>query len=118
MRDAPRRRLPLSRVCAALAAVAAWYSVHNFYRAFPEASIDFQVSRDGGAAIARKFVAQNGNSLDGYRTASSFTYDDDAKTFLERTAGLDRANFVLGTRIRLWRWSYRWLSRSRPRNTE
>ena len=32
-------------ICAALLGATTWFSVRNFYRAFPEASIDFKVSR-------------------------------------------------------------------------
>ena len=38
-----------------------------------------------------------------------------AKTFLEREAGLEKANQLMGTRVRLWRWSFRWF---RPRQKE
>jgi membrane protease YdiL (CAAX protease family) len=95
-------------VCLALLAATAWYSVRNFHRAFPEASIDFRVSRDGAQALAGKFLAAQRYSAAGYRLASRFSFDDDAKTFLEREAGLERANSIIGTQVRLWRWSYRW----------
>jgi hypothetical protein len=32
-----------------LLVVSVWYSAGNFYRAFPEASIDFRVSREDGS---------------------------------------------------------------------
>ena len=102
------RDLRFIAICLALFAAATWFSAGNFYRAFPEASIDFRVSRDDGRALAERFLADRHYSLAGYRDAASFTYDDDAKTFLERTLGLERANRLMGTRVRLWRWSYRW----------
>ena len=40
-------------VCLALLAATTWYSVRNFYRAFPEASIDFKVSRGDARKIVR-----------------------------------------------------------------
>jgi hypothetical protein len=40
-------------VCPALLVGSVWYSAGNFYRAFPEASIDFRVSREDAAAQAR-----------------------------------------------------------------
>ena len=43
--------------CLVLFAAATWYSTHNFYRAFPEASIDFRVNRDGGRSLAERFLA-------------------------------------------------------------
>src|SRR5947209_11703982 len=95
-------------VCLALLAATAWFSVRNFYRAFPEASIDFRVSRADGQTLAAAFLAGQHYDTTAYRQASSFTFDDDAKTFLEREAGLEEANRIMGSRVRLWRWSYRW----------
>src|SRR3954453_3592222 len=89
-------------------AATAWFSVRNFYRAFPEASIDFRVNRAGGQALASAFLGSQHYDTTAYRQASSFSFDDDAKTFLEREVGPEQANQLLGTRVRLWRWSYRW----------
>ena len=102
-------------VCLALLAATAWYSVRNFHRAFPEASIDFRATREDAQALAAKFLGGQGYKTDGYRLASRFSFDDEAKTFLEREAGLEQANRIMGTRVRLWRWSYRWF---RPRQKE
>jgi membrane protease YdiL (CAAX protease family) len=100
-------------ICLALLAATAWYSARNFYRAFPEASIDFRATREDAQALAEKFLAGQGYKTDGYRLASRFSYDDDAKTFLEREAGLEQANRLMGTRVRLWRWAYRWFQPGR-----
>jgi membrane protease YdiL (CAAX protease family) len=102
-------------ICLVLFAGAAWYSVRNFYRAFPEASIDFRVNRDDAQVLAGRFLAGHGYRVEGYRQASRFSYDDDAKTFLEREAGLEQANRLMSTRVRLWRWAYRWF---RPQQKE
>src|SRR3974390_639152 len=95
-------------VCLVIFAAATWFSTGNFHRAFPEASIDFCVGREEGRAVAERFLGSAQYRTASYREASSFTYDDDAKTFLERTLGLEQANRLMGTRVRLWRWSYRW----------
>ena len=95
-------------ICAVLLAGTTWFSVRNFYRAFPEASIDFKVSRADALNVAGKFLADQGYGLAGYRQAAQFTYDEEAKTFLERELGLERANRIMGRRVRLWRWGYRW----------
>jgi membrane protease YdiL (CAAX protease family) len=95
-------------ICLALLAATTWFSVRNFYRAFPEASIDFKVSREDARTLAEKFLSEQGYRIEGYRTAAQFTFDEQAKTFLERTAGLERANQIMGTRVRIWRWGYRW----------
>ncbi|HLK63585.1 MAG TPA: CPBP family glutamic-type intramembrane protease [Bryobacteraceae bacterium] len=95
-------------ICMALLAGTVWFSSGNFYRAFPEASIDFRVNRTDGQALAGQFLSGQGYDTNGYRQASSFSFDDDAKTFLEREAGLEQANQMMGTKVRIWRWSYRW----------
>ena len=95
-------------ICLALLAGTAWYSARNFYRAFPEASIDFRATREEAQGLAAKFLEGQGYRTDGYRLASRFDYDENAKTYLEREAGLEQANRIMGTRVRLWRWAYRW----------
>ncbi len=95
-------------VCLTLLAATTWFSVRNFYRAFPEASIDFRVNRADGQSLAAAFLAGQRYDTTNYRQASSFSFDEDAKTFLEREVGLEQANRIMGTRVRLWRWSYRW----------
>jgi len=102
-------------ICLVLFAGSAWYSVRNFYRAFPEASIDFRVGRDDAQVLAGRFLAGQGYRVEGYRQASRFAFDDQAKTFLEREAGLEQANRIMGSRVRLWRWEYRWF---RPQQKE
>jgi membrane protease YdiL (CAAX protease family) len=102
-------------VCLALLAGTVWFSAQNFHRAFPEASIDFRVSRGEAQSQAQRYLISRGYDTRLYREADSFTFDDDAKTFLEREAGLERANRIMSTRIRLWRWSYRWFQ---PRRKE
>src|SRR5438105_1854618 len=99
----------------ALLAGTTWFSVRNFYRAFPEASIDFRVSREEAQIRAGQFLTSQGYRVETYRQAARFNFDDDAKTFLEREAGLEQANRLMATRVRLWRWSYRWF---RPHQKE
>ena len=41
-------------ICLVLAAAATWFSFGNFYRAFPEASIDFRVDRDQAGQRANR----------------------------------------------------------------
>ncbi|HEY1239612.1 MAG TPA: CPBP family intramembrane glutamic endopeptidase [Bryobacteraceae bacterium] len=102
-------------ICLALLAASTWFSVRYFYLAFPEASIDFRVGRAEAQTIAERFLSGYQYRVTGYRTAASFDFDDNAKTFLEREVGLQRANQIMGTRVRLWRWSYRWF---RPQQKE
>jgi membrane protease YdiL (CAAX protease family) len=95
-------------ICVLLFGATIWYAATHFYIAFPEASIDFVVTRPQALATAQQFLASQGYPTTGYREASRFDFDDSAKTFLERELGLEKANQLMGSHIRLWRWSYRW----------
>jgi len=95
-------------ISLALLGATVWFSATYYHRAFPEASIDFRVTREQAGDIARGFLATLGHQPEAYREASRFGFDDEAKTFLERELGLERANQVMGSHVRLWRWSYRW----------
>jgi membrane protease YdiL (CAAX protease family) len=102
-------------ICLALLAVTVWFSATHFYQAFPEASIDFRVTRDEARGLSERFLTAQGYDVRGYREASRFSFDDSAKTFLERELGLEAANKLMGSHVRLWRWSQRWF---RPQQKE
>jgi membrane protease YdiL (CAAX protease family) len=109
---------PQYRVMAltALVAVASLaFTLKYFARAFPEASLELRVNRDESARRAQQFLAARGFHLEGYRHAAVFTYDDEAKLYLERTQGLERMNQLTRGPVRLWRWSHRWF---RPQQKE
>ena len=113
MNPQPRERLQASDlrflfICVALLAATTWFSVKYFYRAFPEASIDFRVNRDQSGGIAAQFLETRSLGASKFQHASRFNYDGDAKTFLERELGLEQANQVMGSKVRLWRWEHRW----------
>ena len=95
--------------CLLVAVVSLAVGVHYFYRAFPEASIDFRVTRDEAAVQAADFLAARGFDLSGYRHSAIFRYDGQTKTFLERELGLEGATQVIGDPVQLWRWSNRWV---------
>ena len=82
--------------------------VKYFWRAFPEASIEFRVNRDDSTPVALKFLAERNLSVAGYRHAAVFDYDDSAKVYLERTQGLVKMNGLTRGPVHLWRWSHRW----------
>ena len=94
--------------CLLVCALSLIIGIRYFYRAFPEASIDFQFTRESSQPVAESFLAAQGLSTGGYRHAAVFAYDGTAKVFLERELGAEAANAVLGTEVRLWRWGHRW----------
>ncbi|MEO6324256.1 MAG: CPBP family intramembrane glutamic endopeptidase [Thermoanaerobaculia bacterium] len=81
----------------------------GFARAFPEASIDFKVTREQARVIAERALTARGFDLKGFRPLGSFDHDDEAKTFLERTLGLAKAAPLYSTDVPIWRWSFRWV---------
>jgi membrane protease YdiL (CAAX protease family) len=78
-----------------------------FFRAFPEASVNFQVSREEAVSRAQKFVSGLGENVSGYRSAVAFDVDDDAKTYLERELGLQQANQLMSSDLHMWFWNVR-----------
>jgi len=110
--------------CVLVALVSFWVTTRFFFQVFPEASIQFKVNRDSSLPIAEDFLnalrqARNGANTDASRSAASavlsdyhhaaiFDYDENAKTYLERELGLEKANRIMGQEVRLWRWKHRW----------
>lgn len=95
-------------ICAIIAAASLWVGVKYFYKAFPEASVEFAVSQDQAYDIATKFLSARGADIGAYRHAGIFTFDDSVKTFLEKDMGLEEATPLMGSRLRMWRWANRW----------
>ena len=86
-----------------------------YFKAFPEASVNFQVSRAQVLDIGRQFVTAQGANLNGYQSTIVFNVNDDAKTYLERTVGLEQANKLLATQVSAWSWTIRFF---RPQQHE
>jgi hypothetical protein len=86
-----------------------------FFRAFPEASVDFRVSRDEALKRAQSFVSGLGEDVSHYQTAVVFDVDDNAKTYLERELGLQQANQLMSSQLNIWYWNVRFF---RPQQEE
>ncbi len=95
-------------LAGALGVSVAW---RYFFQAFPEASIRFEVTRNQALDIARQFLARRHASLDGYESTIVFNVDDNAKTYLERTVGLEQANQLISTQVSAWYWEARFFRR-------
>lgn len=105
LRPADRRFLWL---CLAVAAVTLAVGFWLYPKVNPEASIRFEVDRRGAEEVAARFLREVEVDPGSWRHAARFTYDNDAKVFLERTLGLERANELMAGPVRMWRWSHRW----------
>jgi membrane protease YdiL (CAAX protease family) len=95
-------------ICILICVGSLWIGTSYFYRAFPEASIDFRVDRLSSQPIAAKFLASQGLDTSGYLHASAFQYDNQSKVFIERELGLKKANALMKNQVHLWRWGHRW----------
>jgi len=78
-----------------------------FFNAFPEAAVDFKVTRAQALDEARSFAAAQGARLDGYQATVVFEVDDQQKTYLEREVGLEQANRLMSSEVNVWYWDAR-----------
>jgi membrane protease YdiL (CAAX protease family) len=83
------------------------FAQRYFFRAFPEAAVDFKVSRTEAQLRAKNFVQGLGENLDGYQSTITFQVDDNAKTYLERELGLQEANRLMSSELNIWFWEVR-----------
>jgi Type II CAAX prenyl endopeptidase Rce1-like len=95
--------------------VGATFAYKYFFRAFPEASVDFRVSRREALRHAQSFVSGLGENISGYRSAIIFDVDENAKTYLERNLGLQQANQLMSSELNIWYWDVRFF---RPQQEE
>jgi membrane protease YdiL (CAAX protease family) len=98
-----------------LGIVGVVFAQKYFFRAFPEASVDFKVSRAEALARAKQFVGSLGEDVSGYQSAIVFDLDDNAKTYLEREVGLQQANQLMASELNIWYWNVRFF---RPQQEE
>ena len=104
-----RRDIGFIGICLLVTVVCLIIGVHYVYRACPQASIDFRVTRDQAQTQATDFLATRGFDLSQYRHSAIFRHDDQTKTFLERQLGLEGATQTMGNPVQLWRWHNRWV---------
>ena len=91
----------------ALGIVGALFAYKYFFRAFPEASVNFQVSREEAVGRAQKFLSSLGQNVSGYQSVIVFNVDDNAKVYLERQLGLQQANQLMSSELNIWFWDVR-----------
>lgn len=99
-----KRALLLWIICGVVGLV---FAQRYFFRAFPEASVDFKISRKEAQERARTFVQSLGENTGGYQSTITFQVDDDAKTYLERGLGLQEANHLMASELNIWFWEVR-----------
>jgi hypothetical protein len=87
--------------------LGAFFAYKYFFRAFPEASVNFQVSRKEALARGKNFVTGLGENISGYQSTIVFDVDDKAKVYLERELGLQQANRLMSSELNIWFWDVR-----------
>ena len=87
--------------------VGLWYAHRHFFEAFPEASVNFKVTRGEALERAEEFLESQGDSTRGYRRVIVFGVNDNAKTYLERQVGLKEANRLMASEVNVWNWNVR-----------
>ncbi len=107
LRLRPRDRWALL-ACAALTVVLLVVGVQLYPKVNPEAAIEFNVDRETSKVTAEAFLEKLGYSVDDFKSASRFTFDNNSKVFLEKTLGLDEYNRLTSGDVRMWRWGHRW----------
>ena len=102
-----RRDLVFIGGCLLVTVFCLLIGTRYFYQAFPEASIDFRITREQAQIQAEDFLATRGFDLSQYHHSAVFDHDEQTKTFLERELRLEGPTEVIGDPVRLWRWSSR-----------
>lgn len=74
---------------------------------FPEASIDLKLTRGQVTALGREWARKLSYTRPEPIESTTFSYDDDAKMFLEYELGGRRANELMKSTIPVWYWRTR-----------
>ncbi|MFN2443722.1 MAG: type II CAAX prenyl endopeptidase Rce1 family protein [Thermoanaerobaculia bacterium] len=97
-------------LCLIVAAVSIAIIAWGFDDTFPEASIDFQVDRDGSRELAADFLERIGIGTGFAKSSSRFGWDGGAKVFLERNLDPARLEVTLRNDVEIWYWQHRWFT--------
>ena len=100
-----KRALILWILCGIVGAV---FAHKYFLQAFPEASVDFKISRGEAQHRAKSFLEALGENPAGYQFTIDFGVDETGKTYLERELGLKQANRLMSSDLELWYWEVRY----------
>ena len=95
--------------------IGALFAQKYFFQAFPEASVDFKITRAEAQTRAKQFLEGLGENLSGYQSTVVFDVDENAKTYLERELGLKQANQLMSGELHIWSWEVRFF---RPEQKE
>ncbi len=106
-RQKPKLWVEILITVLGIAGVIIFFALYE--TAFPDASVDVSISRSQAKEIAEKQLKELGYSVDGYKSALSFSSDSSAAYYLQRTLGVEEYNARLDKeQWPIYYWSARW----------
>lgn len=93
--------------CLLIGAFSTFFALSYFRQAFPEASINLQISKEAGRKQAEQFVANRGWDISNHIHGSGFDYHNLEKTILERYFDAETAGRLYNKNVGYF-WQYRW----------
>jgi hypothetical protein len=103
-----RRDATFTATVLALIIGCAIYVRIEYDKAFPQASVNLKLSRAEITRRAEDFVRSQSLDPKNFRQLTVFDPDEDARLYLEREVGLERANQLMEREVSVWRWRARW----------
>ena len=87
------------------------FSIKYHHIAFPGQSISFDLSKETAINKADSLIAQNGIQRKNFQhTASTFTYPQNTKIFIEKELGIQESHKFFGKSFNIWQWSVRFFN--------
>ncbi len=91
---------------AAVGALCVYIFLEN--QAFPSASIDLKLPKSEVIRISREWAQKLNYEEKGSIQSTTFSFDNEQKTFLEYELGLKRANELMKEEVPVWSWYTRY----------
>ena len=104
----------LITICILLSMVSLFITQSYFKQAFPEASINMDITNEEAKSKAEGFLANRGIYISEYMHAKRFGYEKEAKTFLEYHLSAEEAGEI-SNNTNGYYWRNRWF---KPKHKE
>ena len=104
----------LITICILLSMVSLFITQSYFKQAFPEASINMDITNEEAKSKAEGFLANRGIDISEYMHATRFGHQDEGKTFLEHQLSAEEAGEILNNTNGYY-WRNRWF---KPKHKE
>lgn len=107
-RQLTRRDVWFIGILLGITVISLVVGVRLFSRAFPEATIRFDIDRKESQERATTLLDDLGFDVSHFRHAEQFRFHPTTKVFLEKEMGLALADSAYTGELRFWRWAHRW----------